>query len=67
MRQYLLDTINAVLDMSQIDADRLELQSTEVELVKLVQFRLDVVRSAAEVKDLILRLVAGRSLCVFAD
>jgi PAS domain S-box-containing protein len=34
--QYLLDTINAVLDMSQIKADQMELRPVEIELHSLV-------------------------------
>ncbi|MEJ0015430.1 MAG: ATP-binding protein [Acetobacteraceae bacterium] len=65
--QYLLSTINAVLDMSQIEADRLELVPCVVDLPDLVRTCLDVVRPAAEAKGLMLALVersgASPSLC----
>jgi PAS domain S-box-containing protein len=64
---YLLDTINAVLDMSQIEADRLELHPVEIELLGLVRTCLDVVRPAADAKGLALVLAPASPLRLFSD
>ena len=65
--QHLLGTINAVLDMSQIEADQIELQPVEIELPGLVRACLDVVRPAAEAKGLALLLAPTAPLRLFAD
>jgi PAS domain S-box-containing protein len=49
---HLLGMINAVLELSQIDADRIELQCAEIDLVALIQSCLDVIRPAAEARGL---------------
>jgi CheY-like chemotaxis protein len=65
--QSLLGTINAVLDMSQIEADQMELRPAEIELPGLVCTCLDVVRPAAEAKNLTLALAPSAPLRLFAD
>jgi len=65
--QYLLGTINAVLDMSQIEADQMELRPVEIELPNLVRTCLDVVRPAAEAKQLALVLAPTVPLRLVAD
>jgi signal transduction histidine kinase/FixJ family two-component response regulator len=65
--EHLLGMINAVLDVSQIEADRLELQPIEVELTGLARACLDVVRPAAEAKGLALVLTETEPLRLFAD
>jgi signal transduction histidine kinase/DNA-binding response OmpR family regulator/HPt (histidine-containing phosphotransfer) domain-containing protein len=65
--QHLLGTINAVLDMSQIEADQVELRPVEIELTELVRACLDVVRPAAEAKGLALVLTPTAPLCLLAD
>ncbi len=65
--EYLLGTINAVLDMSQIEADRLALCPAEVELSGLVRACLDVVRHKAETKRLALALAPCPPLRLVAD
>ncbi len=65
--QYLLGTINAVLDMSRIEADQIELRPVEIELPGLVRACLGVVRPAAEAKGLALLLAPTASLRLFAD
>jgi signal transduction histidine kinase/DNA-binding response OmpR family regulator/HPt (histidine-containing phosphotransfer) domain-containing protein len=65
--QYLLGTINAVLDMSQIEAEQLDLRPVEIELPDLVRSCLDVVRPAAEAKGLALVLTPAAPLSLFAD
>ncbi len=65
--QYLLGTINAVLDMSLIEADQMELRPVEIELPNLVRTCLDVVRPAAEAKQLALVLAPTVPLRLVAD
>ena len=65
--QFLLGTINAVLDMSQIEADQMQLRPVVIELADLVRTCLDVVRPAAEAKGLALVLAATAPLRLFAD
>ena len=65
--QYLLLTINAVLDMSRIESDKLELRPTEIQLSDLVRTCLDVVRPAAEAKNLVLVLAPAAPFRLFAD
>jgi PAS domain S-box-containing protein len=65
--QHLLSMVNDVLDMSQIEADRLELQLAEVELPDLIRVCLDVVRPTAEAKGLAIGQAPGARLRVVAD
>jgi PAS domain S-box-containing protein len=65
--QYLLSTINAVLDMSQIEAERLDLVPSVVELRELMETCLDVVRPAADAKGLALNLVQAAPMWLKAD
>ena len=66
--QYLLGTINSVLDMSQIEADRVELQPVGFELHEFVRTCFDVVRPKAEAKGLALVLTpAAAPLHLYAD
>jgi CheY-like chemotaxis protein/HPt (histidine-containing phosphotransfer) domain-containing protein len=64
---YLLKTINAVLDMSQIEADQLELHPVEIELPDLIRTCLDIVRPAAEAKRLALKMAPAGPLRLFVD
>ncbi|MGD0102455.1 MAG: PAS domain S-box protein [Rhodopila sp.] len=64
---HLLGMINAVLDMSQIEADEMQLQPVDIELTDLVRVCLDVVRPAADAKELSLGLTATGPLRLFAD
>lgn len=57
--EHLLGMINAVLDVSQIEAGRLELHPVEVDLSDLARACLNVVRPAAEAKGLALHLTAA--------
>ncbi len=57
--QHLLAMINAVLDMSQIEADQLELQPVAIDLPDLVRVCFNVIRPAAEAKGLALVLPLG--------
>jgi PAS domain S-box-containing protein len=63
----LLDTINAVLDMSQIEANSMELRPVEIELPDFLSACLDVIRSAAEAKGLALARAPIKPLRVVAD
>ncbi len=65
--QYLLGMINAVLDLSQIEADQLELQPVAVDLPDLLRACLNVVRPAADAKGLALALAPAAPLRAFAD
>jgi signal transduction histidine kinase/CheY-like chemotaxis protein len=56
---HLLEMINSVLDLSQIEAERLELRAVETDARMVAGACLDLVRPAAERKALALRLVAG--------
>jgi PAS domain S-box-containing protein len=50
--QHLLGMINGVLDMSQIEANQVDLQPAEFDVSSLVRACLDVIRPAAEAKGL---------------
>ncbi len=54
---HLLGMINSVLDLSQIEADRLELRASAIDLPATARACLDVVRPAADAKGLVLRLI----------
>ncbi len=54
--EHLVGMINAVLDLSQIEADRLELVPVSVNLKALAQSCLDLVRPSAQAKSLSLHL-----------
>ncbi len=56
---HLLEMINSVLDLSQIEAEQLEVQAAEVDLHVVATACLDLVRPTAEAKQLALRLVAA--------
>ena len=57
--RHLLDMITSVLDLAQIEADKITLHPAEIDLRDLVSRCLDLVRPAAEGKGLTLRLAAG--------
>jgi PAS domain S-box-containing protein len=65
--QHLLAMVNSVLDMSQIEADQLELHPGPAELRALVGVCLDVVRPAADAKGLALIQAPSARLQIFAD
>ena len=65
--QHLLGMVNAVLDMSQIEADRLELHPADVELSELIAVCLNVVRPSAEARGLRLGKPPGTTARVVAD
>lgn len=65
--QHLLNMVNAVLDMSQIEADQVELKPAEIDLPALVRVCLDVVRPAAEAKGLSLAATATMPVRLIAD
>jgi len=65
--EHLLGMINAVLDVSQIEAGRLELHPVEIELSDLASTCLNVVRPSAEAKNLGLVLNVTTPLRLFAD
>ncbi len=54
---HLLEMINCVLDLSQIEAERLELQTVEVDLRSIASACLDLVRPVADEKGVALYLV----------
>ena len=54
--EHLLGMINAVLDLSEIEADRIEIHSVVTDLPVLAQACLDVVKPAAQAKELRLSL-----------
>jgi signal transduction histidine kinase len=55
--RHLLDTISCVLDLSAIETKGVELQQSSVDVAELAQTILDIVRPAAEAKQLQLRLL----------
>jgi PAS domain S-box-containing protein len=63
----LLDTINAVLDMSQIEANRLELSLVDIDLPDFLNDCFEVIRPAAEAKGLALAPAPVAPLRVIAD
>jgi len=65
--EHLLELINAVLDVSQIEADRLELHPVEIELSGLARNCLDLVRFSAERKGLALTLAEAAPVRLLAD
>src|SRR6185437_2621933 len=56
---HLLEMINCVLDLSQIEAERVELQRSEVDLNQLARACLGLVRPSAQAKGLALGLTAA--------
>jgi CheY-like chemotaxis protein len=60
--KHLLEMINCVLDLSQIEANRVELHPCAVDPRNIALACLDFVRPAAEAKGLALRLSDGRAL-----
>jgi CheY-like chemotaxis protein/nitrogen-specific signal transduction histidine kinase len=64
---HLLGMINAVLDMSQIEANQMELHPEAIKLSDFARACLDVVRPAAETKGLALVLAPATPLRLFAD
>ena len=65
--QHLLGMINAVLDLSQIEANQLEVRPERVVLSDLLRACLDVVRPSAEKKGLALMPPPETTLCLFVD
>ncbi len=65
--EHLLGMINAVLDVSQIEADRVELHPVEIELLDFARACLDVVRPAAAAKSIALVLSVAAPGRLFAD
>ena len=65
--EHLLAMINAVLDLSQIEAGQLELHPTVTEASDLARACLDVVRPAANRKGLALVLAPSKPLPLFVD
>ena len=65
--EHLLAMINAVLDLSQIEADQLELHPTVSEASALARACLDVVRPAANRKALALALAPSEPLRLVVD
>ena len=63
----LLETINSVLDMSQIEADQIELHPDGIALPDLIRACFEVVRPAAEAKGLALIPAPAAPLRLFAD
>jgi two-component system, sensor histidine kinase len=65
--RHLLSMINAVLDLSQIEADQLELRPEPVDLMPLVVASFDLVRPAAEQKGLALVMPTFQAVRVYVD
>jgi signal transduction histidine kinase len=65
--EHLLRLINAVLDVSQIEADRLELHAVAIELSDFASSCVNLVRPAAETKGLALVLTAPEPFRISAD
>ena len=65
--EHLLGMINSVLDMSQIEAGRMELHPVEIELTEFARRCLNLVRPAAAAKGLALRLVSDGPLGLRTD
>jgi signal transduction histidine kinase/DNA-binding response OmpR family regulator len=65
--EHLLGMINAVLEVSQIEADRLELFPVDIELADFARACLNVVRPAAEKKGLDLVHLIPEPILVRAD
>jgi CheY-like chemotaxis protein len=65
--QHLLGMINSVLDMSQIEAERMELQPAVLDLPELVRVCINVVRPKAHQRGLALGHTEFPAVCVNAD
>ena len=65
--EHLLGLINSVLDLAKIEAGKLELDATDIEMSEFARSCLDLVRSAAAAKGLGLVLTATQPLHVRAD
>jgi signal transduction histidine kinase/DNA-binding NarL/FixJ family response regulator/HPt (histidine-containing phosphotransfer) domain-containing protein len=57
---HLLDTINRVLDISEIESDRAELKPAVTEVLPTAKACLDMVRPSAANKGLVLKLISHR-------
>ncbi len=57
--QHLLDMINSVLDLSEIESDRLEMRPIEVDLRRIAAASLDLVRPGAAAKGLLLSMATS--------
>lgn len=65
---HLLHLINDILDLSRIEAERLELSRESLDLRDLIQGCVDTARALAKTKDLSLEVrSSGESLAVYAD
>ncbi len=66
---HLLEMINSVLDLSSVEAERLELKPTRLELAETARDCLELLRPAADSKDLLLTLTIEPDTprCVVAD
>ena len=67
--KHLLQMITCVLDLSEIEAERLEMQAVELDLWAVAEACMDLVRPAAEAKGLVLSLIAapGSPRALIAD
>ncbi|EQD77073.1 integral membrane sensor signal transduction histidine kinase, partial [mine drainage metagenome] len=64
---HLLDLVNDVLDLSKVEAGRLDLRREQVDLVLIAQQTVDMMRPMAERKQLTIELQGLGSLPVWAD
>jgi signal transduction histidine kinase/CheY-like chemotaxis protein/HPt (histidine-containing phosphotransfer) domain-containing protein len=65
--QHLLGMINSVLDMSQIEAERMDLQPAVLDLPELVRVCINVIRPKAHQRGLALGHTEFPDVCVNAD
>ena len=64
---HLLDLVNDVLDLSKVEAGRLDLRREEVDLVLIAQQTMDMMRPMADRKQITIELQGPGSLPVWAD
>jgi len=64
---HLLDLVNDVLDLSKVEAGRLDLRREEVDLVLIVQQTMDMMRPMADRKQITIKLQGLGSLPVWVD
>ncbi|MHB8332313.1 MAG: sensor histidine kinase, partial [Candidatus Dormibacteria bacterium] len=64
---HLLDLVNDVLDLSKVEAGRLDLRREEVDLVLIAQQTIDMMRPMADRKQITIELQGLGSLPVWAD
>ncbi len=65
--RHLLDLINDILDISKIEADRVELSLEEFSLNKLVNEIIEIIHPKSEEKKLVVKAITNQDITVITD